>query len=371
MKTNVLLAGIIAFVFLASCSNSTANTDKFELKGQIENAGDVRKVFLYEGEAVIDSASLDQDNRFRLERTATGSNLYTLIVGYQPYLLVLENGDRVEFRTDLKDSETQYTVSGSEASSKLQQLAVIRSVFQNDQNALQNEFEERVGNGENEAVVQSELIEKSHLSTRTSAKEVFKFASANKENLAGFYGFLFLYSIDPSGYEKEIIEYGESVKDHFTTNQYVQSFLAHIAQLKPLSIGQKAPDFESLTPEGKTVKLSDFKGKYVLIDFWAAWCAPCRQENPNIVAQYHAFKDKGFTVLGVSLDKTHDAWVNAIKADKLEWTQVSDLKQWDSEAGRLYNITAIPASFLISPEGEIIGKNLRGPALKEFLEKTL
>lgn len=87
--------------------------------------------------------------------------------------------------------------------------------------------------------------------------------------------------------------------------------------------------------------------------------------------QYHAFKDKGFTVLGVSLDQTQAAWVNAIKADKLDWTQVSDLKQWDSEAGRLYNITSIPASFLISPEGEIIGKNLRGPALKEFLEKIL
>ena len=144
-----------------------------------------------------------------------------------------------------------------------------------------------------------------------------------------------------------------------------------MAQLKPLSIGQKAPDFELSTPEGKAVKLSDFKGQYVLLDFWASWCAPCREENPNIVEQYHAFKGKGFTVLGVSLDKTQGAWVNAIKADKLDWTQVSDLKQWDSEAGKLYNITAIPASFLISPEGEIIGKNLRGPALKNFLEKTL
>lgn len=371
MKINVLIAGIVAFFFLASCSNSAANTDKFVLKGQIENAGDVKKVLLYEGETAIDSASLDQDNRFRFERTATGASLYTLIVGYQPYLLVLENGDQVEFKTDLKESETEYTVSGSETSSKLQELAVIRSGFQKDQNALQSEFEQRVGNGENESLVQSELMEKSLESTRTSAKEVFEFANANKDNLAGFYGFLFLYSIDPSGYEKEIIEYGEAVKDRFATNQYVQSFSAHLAQLKPLSIGQKAPDFESLTPEGKTVKLSDFRGMYVLIDFWAAWCAPCRQENPNIVAQYHAFKDRGFTVLGVSLDKTHDAWVNAIKADKLEWTQVSDLKQWDSEAGRLYNITAIPASFLISPEGEIIGKNLRGPALKEFLEKTL
>lgn len=371
MNVNVLMAGIVAIVFLASCSNSAANTDKFELNGQIENAGDVKKVLLYEGETVVDSASLDNDNKFRFERTAADAKLYTLIVGYQPFLLVLESGDKVEFKTDLKDSEEQYTVSGSEVSSRLQQLAVIRGGFQKGQTALQSEFEQRIGNGENESTVQSELMEKSYQSTSKSAKEVFEFSNENKDNLAGFYGFLFLYSIDPSGYEKEIIEYGEEAKNRFANNQYVQSFSAHITQLKPLSIGQKAPDFESLTPDGKTVKLSDFRGKYVLLDFWAAWCAPCRQENPNIVAQYHAFKEKGFTVLGVSLDKTKEAWVNAIKADKLDWTQVSDLKQWDSEAGRLYNITAIPASFLISPEGEIIGKNLRGPALKEFLEKTL
>jgi peroxiredoxin len=370
MKLNIIMTGIIA-LFLASCSHSIAQNDKFELHGQIENAGDVKKVLLYEGETIVDSASLDNDNKFRFERTAAEANLYTLIVGYQPFLLVLESGDKVEFKTDLKDGGEKYTVKGSEVSSKLQQLAVIRGGFQKEQAALQTEFEQRIGNGENESAVQSELMEKSFQSTSQTAKALFEFSDENRDNLAGFYGFLFLYSIDPTSYEKEIIEYGEEAKNRFANNHYVQSFSEHIRQLKPLSIGQQAPDFESLTPDGKTVKLSDFKGKYVLIDFWASWCAPCREENPNIVAQYHAFKDKGFTVLGVSLDKTQAAWVNAIKADKLDWTQVSDLKQWDSEAGRLYNITAIPASFLVSPDGEIIGKNLRGPALKEFLEKTL
>lgn len=366
----MLVAGVIAASFLASCAASTP-TDTFELSGQIENAGDVKKVLLYEGESVIDSASLDKNHQFRFERTATGANLYTLIVGYQPYLFVLENGDKVEFKTDLKEDEALYTVKGSEVSAKLQRLAVIRGEFQKEQMALQSEFEKRIGAGENESNVQQELMEKSYQSTQESGKEVAEFSNENRDNLAGFYGYLFLFSIDPAGYEKEIIAYGEEAKARFVDNHYVQSFATHIAQLKPLSIGQKAPDFESLTPEGKKVKLSDFKGKYVLLDFWASWCAPCREENPNIVAQYHAFKDKGFTVLGVSLDKTQGAWVNAIKADKLDWTQVSDLKQWDSEAGKLYNITAIPSSFLISPEGEIIGKNLRGPALKAFLDQTL
>ena len=108
-----------------------------------------------------------------------------------------------------------------------------------------------------------------------------------------------------------------------------------------------------------------------MLDFWAAWCTPCRQENPNIVAQYHDFKDKGFTVFGVSLDRDRSAWLKAIQDDKLEWTQVSDLQMWDSPAARLYQITAIPASFMIDPEGKIVGKNLRGQALKEFLEQHL
>ena len=370
MKSNILMTGVIMASLLASCT-STAGTEKFELSGQVENVGDVKKVLLYEGELAVDSADFDKDGKFHFARAVEGANLYTLIIGYNPYMLVLENGDKLEFKADLSKSKEEYTVSGSEASSKLQVLAVIRGDFQNKQDALQSEFEQRLENGEDQSVVQGELMEKSHEFTSEASTHTFEFSDANRENLAGFYGFLFLFSIDPSGYEKEIIQYGEEAKTRFASNQYVQGFSAHLAELKPLSIGQEAPDFESLTPEGKKVKLSDFKGKYVLLDFWAAWCAPCREENPNIVAQYHAYKDKGFTVLGVSLDKTQSAWVNAIKADKLDWIQVSDLKQWDSEAGRLYNITSIPASFLISPEGLIIGKNLRGPALKAFLEKTL
>ena len=122
---------------------------------------------------------------------------------------------------------------------------------------------------------------------------------------------------------------------------------------------------------GNMVSLSSFKGKYVLLDFWASWCGPCRGENPNVVAAYERFKGNNFTILGVSLDNKKDAWEQAIKEDGLTWTQVSDLKGWSSSAATLYAVQSIPSNFLIDPTGKIIARNLRGSELEEMLQQIL
>lgn len=146
-----------------------------------------------------------------------------------------------------------------------------------------------------------------------------------------------------------------------------------IDALKITAIGAIAPDFTQNDVSGKPVSLSSFKGKYVLLDFWASWCGPCRQENPNVVKMYNKYKGKNFTVLGVSLDKADgkQAWLAAIKNDGLTWTQVSDLKFWSNFAVSLYGVQSIPQNFLISPEGKIVAKNLRGDDLDKMLEKFL
>jgi peroxiredoxin len=136
-------------------------------------------------------------------------------------------------------------------------------------------------------------------------------------------------------------------------------------------MGKVIADFEQEDQNGKMVNIQSFRGKYVLIDFWASWCGPCRGENPNVVAAFNKYKSKNFTVLGISLDKTKSPWLEAIKKDGLTWTQLSDLKGWSNAVSQQFGITSIPQNFLIDPNGVVIAKNLRGAALEAKLESLL
>ncbi|MEL6135582.1 MAG: TlpA disulfide reductase family protein [Bacteroidota bacterium] len=146
-----------------------------------------------------------------------------------------------------------------------------------------------------------------------------------------------------------------------------QQFLAQAKTLRPRTIGAVAPDIVLPNPEGDTLSLSSLRGKVVLVDFWASWCGPCRRENPNVRRMYAAYKDKGFEILGVSLDNNKDRWVQAIAQDQLPWYHVSDLKKWKSVASRAYGVGSIPFTVLLDAEGKIIAKGLRGAKLEATL----
>lgn len=148
-------------------------------------------------------------------------------------------------------------------------------------------------------------------------------------------------------------------------------FRRQMESMKNIRVGAEMPDFSASDTSGHPITLKQFRGKYVLLDFWAAWCMPCRKLNPELVQVYHQFKDKQFIILGVSLDKERRFWVAAIKKDKLPWLQVSDLKQWNSAIAQLYGVQAIPQNFLIGPDGKLVVKNLRGKALEDRLSVLL
>ncbi|GGG98695.1 TlpA disulfide reductase family protein [Pedobacter zeae] len=269
------------------------------------------------------------------------------------------------------DSLKNASISGSKVNADNEKLKALTKPVQDKLAAINSEFGKLTAEQRKDKALTEAIYKRYETASKELEPIYIGFARSNPQSyvsLSAISQIATSESAQPEA-EKAYAALSQDLKDSKSGRDISTYFNA----VKNTKIGLRAIDFTQNDVNDKPVKLSDFKGKYVLVDFWASWCGPCRQENPNVVAAYNQYKDKGFTVLGVSLDQPgkKEAWLKAIADDQLAWTHVSDLKFWDNAVAKQYGIRSIPANFLIDPNGKIVAKGLRGEALKEKLASLL
>lgn len=318
----------------------------------------------------LDTIQLKSDNTFSKEVKIKEPGYYKLnFFNAQIINVILDKSD-IQVTVDGSDMNGFADIKGSPDLDLIRKANEILQGVQNTPEAMElsKQFEEARQKGDQQKMVA--LQQQYQELTVNKQEEVADLIKKNPVSL-GAINLLQNNTIDKDKFTDTYILVADKLKEKWPDYYHAKNFIDMVEKMKATAIGEPAPEIALPNPEGEIVKLSSMKGKYVLVDFWAKWCGPCRAENPNVVRVYNKYKDKGFTVFGVSLDRNKSDWVNAIKEDGLTWTHVSDLKYWQSEAARTYNINSIPFSVLLDPNGIIIAKNLRGPALEKKLHEIL
>ncbi len=364
---------IIFALLLASCKDKT----KFIIEGEIKNATLGKQIvrLFKQSEAgemlVVDSAIVGENKTFKLAAIAAEPSIYQVGYNNKNYLLVANNGNQINMRIDEKQA-ANFSIDGSEEATETLALNKLINDIETKNAALSQKYSlllER--NPEQKETIIEAYQSQAKLLISPFLQQLSQFVSHNSQAITAYYAASLLLSLDENSiYENNIIAYAKGLKGKFK-NKQIEAFITQMEALDKITIGKIAPEIIAESPEGKTLKLSDLKGKYVLIDFWASWCGPCRQENPLVVQAFKKYSSKNFTVFSFSLDDDKDKWIKAIKDDGLTWGHVSDFKGFESPVALAYNVVAIPFSILINPEGKIIAKNLRGSSLDLFLNKKL
>ncbi|MCP2027526.1 peroxiredoxin [Flavobacterium sp. HSC-32F16] len=373
MKNTILKSSLIVLA-LASVTTSCSKKEGYTINGTIAGL-DKGMVYLENtdekgNKQIADSAQIKEGGTFTFEGKVSEPLLYTVKLKGEEYgaFFLLDNDDiKIEAK---KDSIYKAKISGTA------QNDIYKSYYDNEFKKIQNIAgpvyklsDSLTQNGKVKLTAEQQtMMDKKWKDLAAFADDLTdKFIRKNKDKIAA--ALIINDRIVSYGTPEQVKTYYAVLSPEVQKSIYGKQLKEAIDLNDKTAVGVTAPEFSQTDINGKAVKLSDYKGKYVLVDFWASWCGPCRKENPNVVLAYKTYHEKGFDVLGVSLDDKKKLWEKAIEKDGLTWTHVSDLKGWQNEAAVLYGVKMVPTNYLIGPDGKIVAKNLREAELQSKLKE--